>query len=54
VTSQQLTLAVTSEASRGVKAAAGLKIPATLTVSSSFRSLRVHEQEVLIDLNVSF
>ncbi len=54
VTSQQLTLAVTSEASREVKAAASLKIPATLTVSSSFRSLRVHEQEVLIDLNVSF
>ena len=47
-------LKLTSEASRELKAAASLKIPAVLAISASFKDLRVNIQEILVELQVTF
>lgn len=54
VTSQEVVLKLTSEASRELKAAASLKIPAVLAISASFKDLRVNIQEILVELQVTF
>lgn len=54
VTSQELRLNVTSEASRELKAVASLKIPTTLSISATFNDLRSQVQEVLVELKVNF
>ncbi len=54
VTSQELVLKLASEASREIKAAASLKIPATLSLSSSVKNLQTHVEEILVEMRVTF
>lgn len=54
VTSQELVLKLTSEASREIKAAASLKIPAVLSMSATFNDLKTQTGEILVEMSVHF
>lgn len=54
VKSQSVRLNVTSEASRELKAALTLKIPATLSVAATLQELESEVQELIVEMTVNF